>query len=246
MSTYIIADLHLAENQPVLINAFSNFYEKITYLNDRVIIAGDMFDVFVGVDDKSNFHQKIRRIIEKASQRGVTTLFQRGNRDFLMTESMANFFGMKLIGNYYSMPTVNGHALIIHGDQLCLADRKFKSFHLFSKNPIIQYIFLALPYSWRLAIGKKVRAKSQKKKHTQTSQKILASEKVQKVGTALLENSKCTILIHGHFHVYGAQKDAFGENTYRLGLGDWGSRYSYVKIDHNETKLIQRSIEKNF
>lgn len=82
MATFIIADLHLSEKQPILVNAFANFYERHVYLNDRVIIAGDMFDFFVGVDKQSSFHNRIRQIINKAKQRGITTLFQCGNRDF--------------------------------------------------------------------------------------------------------------------------------------------------------------------
>ena len=35
------------------------------YLNDKLIIAGDMFDFFVGVDRNSRFQQRIRQIILK-------------------------------------------------------------------------------------------------------------------------------------------------------------------------------------
>lgn len=246
MAIYIIADLHLSENNPILLNAFSNFYEKNLYLNDRVIIAGDMFDLFVGVDKNSTFHQKVRQIILNGRNRGVTTLFQRGNRDFLMTATMAEYFGMRLVGDFYSLPTVKGHALLIHGDQLCLSDRKYDSFKRFSSNPIMQYLFLSLPISWRNKIGKNIRAKSMAKNHATTSLELLNSPIVKEVGKRFLESAKCNILIHGHFHVFGGEDNVFGENTYRLGLGDCGSRYSYIKIDHNEIKLVQRAMEKNF
>ena len=84
MATYIIADLHLSESKPILTNAFANFYDNNLYLNDKMIIAGDMFDFFVGVDRNSRFQQRIRQIILKAKARGIQTLFQCGNRDFLM------------------------------------------------------------------------------------------------------------------------------------------------------------------
>ena len=75
MATFIIADLHLSENKPVLTNAFANFYEKNLYLNDHLIIAGDLFDMFVGVDKNSRFHKRIRDIVLNAKKRGVTTYF---------------------------------------------------------------------------------------------------------------------------------------------------------------------------
>ena len=91
-----------------------------------------------------------------------------------------------------------------------------------------------------------IRAQHIAKNHATTSRELLNSPIVKEVGKRFLESAKCNILIHGHFHVFGGEDNAFGENTYRLGLGDWGSRYSYIKIDHNEIKLVQRAMEKNF
>lgn len=149
MATYIIADLHLSESKPILTNALANFYDNNLYLNDKLIIAGDMFDFFVGVDRNSRFQQRIRQIILKAKARGIQTLFQCGNRDFLMDKDMAEYFGMKLIRDFYIIPTPDGQALLIHGDQLCLHDRSYQKFRTMSKNKIIRFVFMALPLSWR-------------------------------------------------------------------------------------------------
>ncbi|MGN0915763.1 MAG: UDP-2,3-diacylglucosamine diphosphatase [Succinivibrio sp.] len=246
MATYIIADLHLAENRPILTNALSNFYENNLYLNDRLIIIGDMFDMFVGVDKNSKFQQNIRDIILKAKKRGVQTLFMRGNRDFLMDEASAAYFGMKLIADFYCIPTVEGRALLIHGDQLCLNDRSFQHYRSLSNNPFIKMLFMALPLSMRNNIGKKIRQKSQDKEKARENQHHLSDPIVKKAGETFLKKADCSILIHGHFHVYGGEDNAFGENTHRLGLGMWKSNYSYIKIDHNTLKLVQRPMEKNF
>ena len=246
MATFIIADLHLSENKPVLTNAFANFYEKNLYLNDHLIITGDLFDMFVGVDKDSRFHKRIRDIVLNARKRGVTTYFQCGNRDFLMDQEACKFFGMKLIGDFYAIPTVNGHALLIHGDQLCMGDRSYQRFRALSKSRLIRFIFMALPLTWRKTIGKKIRNKSQYKNNERDSDKHLQDEKVKKMGTAFLNNAKCNILIHGHFHVFGGENNAFGPGTHRIGLGIWRNNYSYVKVDRNELRLVQRPMEKNF
>lgn len=246
MATFIIADLHLSEKQPILVNAFANFYERHVYLNDRVIIAGDMFDFFVGVDKQSSFHNRIRQIINKAKQRGITTLFQCGNRDFLMTDNAAKWFGMKLVGDFYKIPTKNGDALIIHGDQLCLHDRKYQRFRLFSKSPIIRSLFLMLPMSMRRSIGQKLRDKSRQQEQARAKVDHLSNPVINKAGEKFLQTTGCNILIHGHFHVYGGENDVFGLKTVRMGLGSWGSHYSYIKVDRNETKMVQRLMEKNF
>ena len=113
MATYIIADLHLSESKPILTNAFANFYDNNLYLNDKMIIAGDM----------------------------------------------SEYFGMKLIGDFYIIPTPDGQALLIHGDQLCLHDRSYQKFRTMSKNKIIRFVFMALPLSWRKKIALKIRKK---------------------------------------------------------------------------------------
>ena len=103
---------------------------------------------------------------------------------------MAEYFGMRLVGDFYSLPTVKGHALLIHGDQLCLSDRKYDSFKRFSSNPIMQYLFLSLPISWRNKIGKNIRAKSMAKNHATTSRELLNSPIVKEVGKRFLEPAK--------------------------------------------------------
>lgn len=248
MATYIIADLHLSESKPILTNALANFYDNNLYLNDKLIIAGDMFDFFVGVDRNSRFQQRIRQIILKAKARGIQTLFQCGNRDFLMDKDMAEYFGMKLIGDFYIIPTPDGQALLIHGDQLCLHDRSYQKFRTMSKNKIIRFVFMALPLSWRKKIALKIRKKSQKQEILRDNERenSLNDPKVKEAGAHFLATTGSKILIHGHFHIFGGQNDAFGEDTYRLGLGMWKSQYSYVKIDRGEIKLVQRQMEKNF
>ena len=231
MATFIIADLHLSESQPILTNALSNFYERNTILNDRVIIAGDMFDFFVGVDPNSAFQQKIKAIITKAKQRGVNTLFQAGNRDFLLDESAAEYFGMKLIKDFFILSTSKGKALLIHGDQLCLHDRSYQTFRVFAKNRFVRFCFMLLPLSififlWTNDTG--------------------AYCSGSLFGKHILKNTGCTLLIHGHFHVFGGEQNAFGEGLSRLGLGMWDSHYSYIKIDRTDFKLVQRAMEKNF
>ena len=246
MATFIIADLHLSESQPILTNALANFYDKNTILNDKVIIAGDMFDFFVGVDMNSSLHQKIRDIITAANKRGVITMFQAGNRDFLLDEKAANYFGMKLISDFYVLSTPRGQALLLHGDQLCLHDRSYRRYRAFSKNPLIRSLFMMLPLKLRNAIGQKVRNKSQEQENSRMASIALSNPMVKKAGANFLLKSHCQIMIHGHFHVFGGEQNAFGPGLNRLGLGMWDSHYSYIRIDRQDFKLIQRAMEKNF
>ena len=74
----------------------------------------------------------------------------------------------------------------------------------------------------------------------------LSNPMVKKAGANFLLKSHCQIMIHGHFHVFGGEQNAFGPGLNRLGLGMWDSHYSYIRIDRQDFKLIQRAMEKNF
>lgn len=244
MATYIISDLHLAENKPVLIKAFECFYHKL-FLNDRLIIAGDLFDFFVGLDPEDRVQQQVRDIVKKAAARGITTYFQGGNRDFLVDGRAADFFGMKLLPEYYVVQTKEGPALLLHGDELCLNDRNFQRFRAMSQNRIVKFLFLHLPLSWRKKIGASIRNKSQ----AQDDQRHLAPEKygiAHDAAQICLERVNAKIMIHGHFHAFGAHQNEFGERTYRFALGCWDNNFSYFVCDRNKLELVQKPMEKLF
>ncbi len=244
MATYIIADVHLSNNRPLLMTSLRSFYGR-TLINDKVIILGDLFDYYVGLNTSDKLHQELRSIIQAAKHRGVTTYFQRGNRDFLMDKSDASYFGFKLLPDYYVIQTPKGPALIMHGDQLCLNDRSFQKFRRLSKNKILRFIFMRLPYSLRNKIAGRIRAKSQKQNPLR-NKRPQTFGMVKKAGIHCLRMSKCRILIHGHFHVFGARKDVFGPDTYRFGLGYWGANFSYIYIDRLQFEIIQKPMERLF
>ena len=107
---------------------------------------------------------------------------------------------------------------------------------------------MLLPLSVRISIAQKIRNKSQEQENRRAeySEKVLQNPIVKKAGATFLQKTGCTLLIHGHFHVFGGEQNAFGEGLSRLGLGMWDSHYSYIKIDRTDFKLVQRAMEKNF
>ncbi len=244
MSTYIIADLHLCEGNPVLVKAFERFYDRML-LNDRLIIAGDLFDFFVGLDPHDRIQQQVRSIIKTASLRGIQTFFQCGNRDFLMDKEAAAYFHMRLLPDFYVVSTQNGAALVLHGDQLCLNDRSFQRLRTLSKNRLVRFIFMHLPLETRKKIALKLRKKSL----------ALADERdrspqiyglVKAAAEQCLKRTKTKILIHGHFHKFGPHQGEFGEYTYRFALGCWEKNFSYVRCDRQHLELVQKPLDKLF
>ena len=244
MSTYIIADLHLSEGNPVLVKAFECFYNRLL-LNDRLIIAGDLFDFFVGLDPQDKIQQQIRSIITAAASRGIQTFFQCGNRDFLVDEKAAAYFHMRLLPEYHVVATKNGSALLMHGDQLCLNDRNFQIFRSLSKNRLIRFLFMHLPLQTRKNIAMKLRKKSLALSDARDrSPQIYGLAKA--AAEQCLKRTKTKILIHGHFHKFGPHQGEFGEFTYRFALGSWEKNFSYVRCDRQHLELVQKPLDKLF
>ena len=240
MATFIIADLHLSNKRPQYTQALKNFF-KCLKSNDKVIIAGDLFDFFVGLDPKDHLYQEIRNITLDGLNRGIKTFFICGNRDFLLDKKAARFFNFELVKNYYIEKYNKSNVLILHGDQLCTNDKEFQRFRKITNNKILQCIFMHMPLSLRNKVGEKVRNKSQNLDPIRNKDQKLFGL-VDSTCKKYLQDNNCNILIHGHFHIFETKHNAFRENTCRLGLGCWDMNFSFVRIGR-KIENIQMPIE---
>lgn len=240
MATFIIADLHLSTQHPKLLTALNNFYQRLN-CNDKVIILGDFFDFFIGIDYQDNIHKQVRELIGYNRTRGITTFFICGNRDFLINKHAADFFNFTLLTGEVKISTPKGTALLLHGDELCVNDPKFQRFRKITKNPILQALFRSLPLCLKKKIGLHIRQNSQlqEKKRSVSAQDW---QIILKEAKTYLDKHGCNILIHGHFHIFANDKEALGKHSHRLALGSWGQNYSYVKIDDHNIELIQKPL----
>lgn len=240
MATFIIADLHLSAQHPKLLQALSNFYQRLN-CNDKVIILGDFFDFFVGIDNHDEFYKQVRELIGYNKNRGVTTFFICGNRDFLVNEKAADFFNFTLLPEGFTLKTPKGLALLVHGDELCVNDPKFQHFRKITKNPLLRALFRVLPLCLRKKIGLHIRQNSQ---NQETSRTVSPKDWqiILKEADSYIKKHKCQILIHGHFHIFAMDNEVFGKHSYRLALGSWDQNYSYVKIDDHNFELIQKPL----
>lgn len=240
MATFIIADLHLSSQHPKLLKALNNFYQRLK-CNDKVIILGDFFDFFVGIDCQDSIHKQVRELMSYNKARGITTFFICGNRDFLVNKQAADFFNFTLLKEEVRIDTPKGPALLLHGDELCVNDPKFQRFRQITKSPLLRALFRALPLCLKKRIGLHIRRNSQlqEKKRSVSDQDW---QIILKEAEAYLSKHSCSILIHGHFHIFANDKGAFGKHSYRLALGSWGQNYSYIKIDEHNIELIQKPL----
>lgn len=240
MARYIIADLHLSHSRPDLLEAFKCFVKSLTS-NDTLIILGDLFEFYIGIDKKDLAQQVVKDTIRKAKTQGTNTLFIRGNRDFLINSKDAEYFGMKLLPDLYVIQLGSGPTLLMHGDLLCTNDIQYQKFRKIVHNKVLQKLFLLLPISIRRKIAKQIRITSESNHNFPLDPKIYGV--VPATIKAYLHHAKCVNIIHGHIHAFGRYiKEVPGENA-RISLGSWNNYFSFVRGDLNGTAAIEKPID---
>ena len=64
---------------------------------DALYVLGDLFEFWIGDDDKSEFATSIRQAFIDLVKTGVPCYFTQGNRDFLVGKKFAKQTGVKLL-----------------------------------------------------------------------------------------------------------------------------------------------------
>jgi UDP-2,3-diacylglucosamine hydrolase len=166
-----------------------------------------------------DFENMIAKALRQLVDSGVTVYLMPGNRDFLYGKVFAQKSGVVLIPD----PTVidlNGvPTLLVHGDNLCSADRGFQIFRYFVRHPVLTWIFLHTPLTFRQKFAQYLRNRS-----TSSNQKKSAyiMDVHQKTVEDMMRKYHVLHMIHGHTHSPKVvQFKLDGMDATRTVLGAW-------------------------
>ncbi len=214
LSSLIIADLHLVENEVEKTNLFVKFCQNEASKVDRLFILGDLFNTWLG-DDLSIEHYP--RIISalKTLSRTTKIFIMTGNRDFLLGDKFSKQTSAVLIDSPYLLETNLGQYVLTHGDELCTDDKGYQQLKSILQHPITKFIFLNLPKKLRLRLAGQLRKKSVNAQQYKSSEIMdVNSDAVN----ALMKKYPDSNLIHGHTH----RQNTHPEKKFtRYVLGDW-------------------------
>ena len=236
MTTLVIADLHLNEQEPAITAGFLRFIQEQAVHASQLYILGDFFDYWIGDDDPAPLHKAVADALKALSERGVKIFFIHGNRDFLLGARYAKQCGMTLLPQTQVIEAEGQRILILHGDTLCTDDTDYQHYRKRVHTKWIQRLFLWLPLSVRLKIAKKMRAGSQSA-NQQKTEAIMDVNQGAVIDT--FRQYKTQWMIHGHTHrpaVHDLRID--GETHFRGVLGAWHSQGSAFKITPDDISLI--------
>lgn len=196
MATLFISDLHLAEETTELTRLFLHFLQVQARRADALYILGDLFEVWLGDDDLSAYHQIIINALQQLSQ-VVPVYFMAGNRDFMIGQRFAIASGCRLLADPTLIDLYGEPTLLAHGDLLCTQDKVHILFRRLLQKFWLQRALLALPLAWRRRIGYSLRKQSK-----QRNQRL--SDAMMDVNPTALQDImrkyQVKQLIHGHTH----------------------------------------------
>ena len=212
-----ISDLHLSPRAPGATALFEHFLAGRAREAEALYILGDLFEVWVGDDVSDAYHTRIIGSLRAASDAGLKIYVMHGNRDFALGPRFAEAAGVTLLPDPYDLALPEWSFVLSHGDALCLDDVAYQAFRTKVRNPAWQEKMLARPRWFRQLLGRYIRWRSARRKHT------LAYADLQGAATDdFLRDHGYATFIHGHTH-QPAKHDHIvdGIHVERWVLGDW-------------------------
>lgn len=230
MSVYVIADLHLSNGTPKLVAAFTSFVNKLKS-GDELYIIGDLFNFFVGLDNINLAQKKVADELKKAKQRGISSYFIKGNRDFLITSKEASLLGMELLDDIAIIDRYGMRILLSHGDLFCTNDLQYQKYYRFVNNKCLQLLFRMLPMAIRRNIASRIRQQSKESHYHRRDPLIygVVPDSIEK----LVCNKGSFNVVHGHIHDFSCFENETKSIHKRYVLGAWGSSFSYWALHEN-------------
>jgi UDP-2,3-diacylglucosamine hydrolase len=209
-----ISDLHLHDGLPLTLAALAQ--HLATTNADAVLLLGDIFEAWVGDDMRSQpFEAQCTQMLAQAGRRLHLGLMV-GNRDFLVGHDMITACHAHALPDPTVLHAFGQQALLIHGDELCLADAPYLKFRTQVRSAAWQQVFTAQPLPQRLAQARQMRQASMAKQQGQ--QPETWADVDEGAARSWLQAAQSSTLVHGHTH--RPADEAFAGGTRHV-LSDW-------------------------
>lgn len=244
--TLFISDLHLEEKSPEVTALFLQFMKDQAPKADALCILGDFFEAWIGDDDKTAFNQKIILTLRSLVKNGTPIYFMRGNRDFLIGEQFAKTAGVTLLEDPAVISLYGKSVLLMHGDSLCVLDRKHQAYRRKITKRWVRKLMLSLSLNLRRKLAKRLREKSRNRNHHLSNE---ITEVTLEEVLRIMRKMDVELLIHGHTHCPAIHDFLIhSKPAKRIVLGAWnenGSALHYFSNSEFELSSFKLNVKNN-
>ena len=150
---YAVSDLHIQDAQDPLYAPLLGLLTERAQPGDCVVLAGDIFDVFVG--DKPEFTARYGgfiRAARAARARGVEIHYVEGNHDFLLARALGP--GVRVHARAVELRMGDKRFYFAHGDLADARDWGYRALRGFFRSPPFRAFVRLAPRGWLTAIGR--------------------------------------------------------------------------------------------
>jgi UDP-2,3-diacylglucosamine hydrolase len=217
-----VGDVHLEEEGEDL-EAFLSFLDALKERAARVVLAGDLFNVWLGARDLERPHQtRVVGKLEELRRAGVVVRYLEGNRDYRVASA---YVGTALDDAPRDglVERVGRRSIFaIHGDLANPDDRQYRTWRRFSRSAPVWGAFRALPVGTRLRLADRIEA-SMRRSNPRFKAAFPEDVVRRYAGTFLARGHQAVVL--GHFHV---EREIDGRIFV---LPEWKSSRRHLRVD---------------
>jgi UDP-2,3-diacylglucosamine hydrolase len=235
MARLFVSDVHLDARAPQATEQFLQFLRAEAAGAEALYILGDLFEAWVGDDDREPANERVCRALRELTAAGVACFALHGNRDFLLGPGFCERSGCRLLTDPVIAQLDDERVLLTHGDALCTDDHSYQELRSIVREPAWQQRFLALPRAHRELLADEARAGS--RRHTARTVPRIMDVNAAAV-LAALRAAQVRRMIHGHTHRPGVHDlEIDGEPAQRIVLGAWYEQGSYLSFERGSYEL---------
>jgi UDP-2,3-diacylglucosamine hydrolase len=236
MARLFVSDVHLDTQAPQATEQFLAFLRDQGTRAQALYILGDLFEAWVGDDDRDPQKQQVSAALRALGAGGVPCFVLHGNRDFLLGAEFCERSGCRLLNDPVVAQFDGEPVLLTHGDALCTDDHPYQELRSIVRDATWQRRFLALPRERRELLANEARAGS--RRHTARTVPVIMDVNQEAVAAAFMATG-VRRMIHGHTHrpaVHDLVVD--GAPVERIVLGAWYEQGSYLHYDSGRYQLL--------
>jgi UDP-2,3-diacylglucosamine hydrolase len=228
-SLVFVGDVHLDQGDPA-VEAFVSFLDRISTRCSRLVLLGDLFNVWIGRPELEQPHQTaVLTQLARLRRRGTVVRYVEGNRDYRIHQGYAG----TAIDEASDEPIVERFGgltiTVCHGDLVNPADRQYRRWRRLSRSRPFWILFRLLPRALQLRVARSAEARM---RSTNLAFKQEFPEgAVMRYAEPILAGGHDAVVL-GHFHVEKDLQCKMGGRKGRiLVLPEWKGSRRHLEVE---------------